>query len=337
MLADGVLAAVGRTPLIRLRRVVPGLRFRLYAKLEGLNPGGSAKDRAERAMIEQAREAGEIDDDTVVIESTSGNTGIGLAQACRSLGLRFIAVVDPMASRQNLSILRAFGAEVDLIEEPDQTTGEYIHARRARVETWCRRFPNHYFTDQHANPSNARAHRQSTMPEILADLDGALDYLFCGVSTCGTLRGCAEHLRQRGLDTRVIAVDAVGSMIFGRRKHPRLIPGLGAGERPELCPPRLVDRVVQVSDRDCVVGCRRLAAREALLVGGSSGGVLSALERLKDRIPRGATCALIFPDRGERYLDTIFDDDWVREHLGDVAHLWRDGDHAPAAEPVLVS
>jgi cysteine synthase A len=162
------------------------------------------------------------------------------------------------------------------------------------------------------------------MREIVEALPGGLDYLFCATSSCGTLRGCAEYVRAHRLPVTVVAVDAAGSAIFSPPSGRRLLPGHGAAVRPRLLRDGLADVVVHVDDLDCVVACRRLATREAILAGGSSGAVLAALDGMRDRLPAGATCALIFPDRGERYLDTIYDDEWVAGHFGDVAHLWKE-------------
>ena len=151
-----------------------------------------------------------------------------------------------------------------------------------------------------------------------------MDYVFCATSTCGTIRGCAEYLRRHGLKTKVIAVDAVGSVIFDSHPAKRLIPGHGASIMPQLFQPDLASEYVQVTDLDCVVGCRRLVRREAILAGGSSGGLLMAVAQFKYKIPDDATCVIILPDRGERYLDTVYSDEWVTEHFGDISHLWQD-------------
>ena len=166
------------------------------------------------------------------------------------------------------------------------------------------------------------------MHEVATALAGKVDFLFVATSTCGTIRGCAEYARDHGLDTRIVAVDAVGSLSFSDRRAKRMIPGLGAGLRPPLCEPGLLDEVAFVSDLDCLPGCRRLLTREAILAGGSSGGVVAVVERLQDSIPEGASCVAILPDRGERYLETVFDDAWVREHFGDVGHLWQERSEA---------
>jgi cysteine synthase A len=248
--------------------------------------------------------------------------GIGLAQACRYHGLRFICVVDPKAAEQNLRILRAYGAEIHYVAEPDAETGEFLPARLKRVRMLVDQIEHAFWPNQYENEGNPRAHYESTMREIATALGGCIDYLLVGTSTCGTIRGCAQFVRDLGLATRVIAVDAVGSLIFSGVQAKRLLPGLGAGIKPPLCAPSLIDRCIHVSDLDCVVGCRRLTLREAILAGGSSGGLIAAMERLLAEVPPRTVCVAILPDRGERYLDTIYDDDWVREHFGNVSHRW---------------
>jgi cysteine synthase A len=325
LLDDGVLGAVGHTPLVPLRRAGGG-RLRVFAKLEGHNPGGSAKDRPALNILRDAVDAGLVRPGTVVVESSSGNMGIGLAQVCRFLELRFICVVDARTTEQNLRILRAYGAEVEVVEQPDPETGEFLPARLRRVRELLDSFESSFWPDQFANESNPAAHREGTMREIVAELEGEVDYLFCATSTCGTLRGCAEYIRAEGLHTQVVAVDALGSVIFGGPRAERIVPGLGSGLMPGLLRPGLADYQLHVTNLDCVVGCRRLALREALLAGGSAGGVYTAFERMQHEIPDGATCALVFCDRGERYLETIFSDEWVSARFGDVSHLWRAGE-----------
>lgn len=321
MKSTGVLSAIGNTPLVRLYKSCSTLEFNVLAKLESLNPGGSTKDRPAFNIIQQALTSGVISSDTVIIESSSGNMGIGLAQACTYFGLRFICVVDAKTTTQNLRLLEAYGAEVCVVSEPDEATGEYLPARIRRVKSLLSSTENSFWVDQYSNEANATSHQQ-TMREIVSALDGQVDYLFCATSTCGTLRGCKDYVRSQGLPTKVIAVDAIGSVIFGSTKAKRLLPGHGAAIRPQLFRDDLADRSVHVSDLDCVVGCHRLARQEAILAGGSSGGVFMAMEYMKDEIPSGTNCVLIFPDRGERYLDTIFSKHWVQAHFGDISHLW---------------
>jgi cysteine synthase A len=317
---EGILTAIGGTPLVRLTRLFPELDFQLYAKLESHNPGGSTKDRPAISIISRGIEGGQITPDTVVIESSSGNMGIGLALACAYYGLRFICVVDPKTTQQNIGLMRAYGAEVDMVEEPDATTGEYLQARIDRVKFLLRNIEHSFWPNQYANVYNPIAHH-GTMDEIARALDGQVDYLFCATSTCGTLRGCAEYVRARNLRTKLFAVDALGSVIFGGPSGKRLIPGHGAAVRPPLYEPELAE-CIYISDLECVVGCRRLVRQEAILVGGSSGAVVMAVEQVKETIHPGANCVVILPDRGERYLDTIYSDAWVERHFGDISDRW---------------
>jgi cysteine synthase A len=320
---DGILSAIGNTPLVRLTRVLGITNFRLYAKLETTNPGGSIKDRTALSILQNALDDGLIRPGGTVIESSSGNMGIGLAQACRYFGLHFICVVDPKTTSQNLQILRAYGAEIDLVSAPDPVTGEFLQARIDRVHAIRRSIPGSFWCNQYSNTFNPKAHRH-TMAEIIAELDGEIDYLFCATSTCGTMRGCAEYVRDHGLTTKVVAVDACGSVIFGGTPAKRLIPGHGAARRPELYQSGLAERCIHVSDLDCVVGCRKLLRREAILAGGSSGAVVRAVEKACNIIPANSVCVAILCDRGDRYLDTIYSDEWVAEHFGEVSDLWQD-------------
>ena len=323
IMGGGVLGAIGGTPLVRLEKVFASSHFDCYAKLEGLNPGGSSKDRPSLAIIERALQTGEINSNTLIVESSSGNTGIGLAQVCAYHGLRFRCLVDPKVTQQNIDILAAYGAEVEIIEQPDPETGEFLPAKLKRIDEILKKVKNSFWVNQYASPENSGAHYRSTVKEILRDLDGRmLDYLFIATATCGTVRGCLDYLVDHGYPTRVIAVDALGSQIFSNVKHPRLIPGLGSGICPTLTPAEGVHKVLHVSTTDCVVGCRRLARIEAILAGGSSGGVISAVDRMSKEIPQGSTVVALLPDRGERYLDTIYSDEWVRNNLGDIAHHW---------------
>ena len=334
MVYEGITSVIGNTPLVRLSRVYEDLQVQLFAKLEAFNPGGSIKDRAAFSILGNALATGEVRSGTTVIESSSGNMGIGLAQACAYYGLRFICVVDPKTTKQNIQILKAYGAEVDMVTKPDLQTGEFLPARIRRVQILLRQIPNSYWPDQYSNIFNARAHHQ-TMHEVVTALGGRVDYLFCSTSTCGTLRGCAEYVRAHNLKTKIFAVDALGSLIFGGLPKKRLLPGHGAARQPGLYRPGLAERCIQVSDLECIIGCRRLLRSEAILAGGSSGGILMAVERVKDEIPSGAICVALFPDRGERYLDTIYSDTWVEEHFGEVGPLWQQAGEAQECSTMI--
>lgn len=317
MIKENILELIGNTPLVRLSRVMEDAKFHLFAKLEGYNPGGSIKDRPALNLIKLGMASGEINSETTIVESSSGNLGIGLAQICSFYGLRFICVVDTKTTPTNLDILRAFGAELDIISQPDPVTGELLQARIDRVQELLTEIPNSYWPNQYVNIGNAQSHYR-TMEEILVEMEGEVDYVFCATSSCGTIRGCAEYAFEHSPRTKIVAVDAVGSVIFGDTPQKRLIPGHGSAVIPKLLRAEMVHRYVHVTDWECVVGCRQLRHAESLLVGGSSGAIISAVRRIKSEIPAGARCVLILPDRGERYLDTIYSDAWVLQHWSEV-------------------
>ncbi|MFF0445679.1 2,3-diaminopropionate biosynthesis protein SbnA [Streptomyces sp. NPDC004609] len=320
----GILATVGNTPLVEFDRLLPESGFRVFGKIERFNPGGSIKDRSALGMLLHAIRGGEVEPGrSVIVESSSGNLAVGLAQICRYFGLRFVCVVDEKTTEQNLAVLRAFRAEVEVVKERDPATGEFLPVRLRRVRELVADIPHAYWPNQYASLLNPKAH-ETTMREIEEALDGKVDYLFCSISTFGTLRGCADHIRARGLDTTIVAVDARGSAIFGQEPAQRLIPGHGASVVPPLMDPLAADDVVHISDLECVVACRRLIDREAVLAGGSSGATVAALWKYRGRVPEGSNCVLVFPDGGDRYLDTIYSDTWVSRHFGEVTHLWKD-------------
>lgn len=314
---SGILSTVGNTPLIKFEHVFKNDDFQLFGKMEMFNPGGSVKDRPALNMLKTALKRGDIKPGDTIIESSSGNLGIGLAQASGMLGLKFICVIDPKTTIQNIKILRAYGAQVEIVTEPDPATGDFLPARIALVKSLLESIPNSFWCQQYANHNNALAHHQ-TMHEIVMALDGDLDYLFCSTGTCGTLRGCAEYIEQHNLKTKILAVDAKGSVIFGDKRAKRLIPGHGAARVPELFQPGLAERCIHISDPECIVGCYHLLRSESILAGGSSGAVIAAIAKTRAEIPSGATCAAIMCDRGERYLDTIYSDSWVKEHFGEL-------------------
>jgi N-(2-amino-2-carboxyethyl)-L-glutamate synthase len=321
---SGALAAIGDTPLVPLHALPIAEHLEVYGKLEALNPAGSSKDRPALAMIERGIADGLIGPDTVIIESSSGNMAIGLAQTCAALGLRLVVVVDAKTTPLNVQLLHVYGATVEYVAHPDPATGEFLPARLQRVAELQHDLPDSFWTNQYGNDENPGSHHRTTMPEIVEELDGNLDYLFCGTGTCGTLRGCADYVKANGLTTKIVAVDAAGSVIFDTSTvgAKRRLPGLGAAVRPAMYRDDLADALVHVTDEDCVAGCRELVRREGLLLGASSGGVLAAIDRLRDDIPAGANCVAIFPDRGERYLDTVYDDKWVENTFGRIPTLW---------------
>jgi cysteine synthase A len=262
-------------------------------------------------MLRQAIDDGNITRRTTVVESSSGNMGIGLSQACRYLGLRFICVVDERAQAQNLAIMRALGAEIEVVQPRGKQ--DPLAARIERVKQLVETIPHAYWPNQYANSANCRAHADGTATEILDAIGEPIDYVFVACSSTGTLRGLQETFAQRSPRTRIVAVDSEGSVLFGGQAGPRLLPGMGAGRVPELaeeCHPFAVHRV---SDRECVLGCRRLAMREAILAGASSGGVMQSILWWSRRLVR-KSCVAIVHDSGTRYLDTVYSDEWVAAH-----------------------
>jgi len=310
MLYRSVVACVGRTPLVELGRQFPPPGPTVIAKLELMNPSGSMKDRSAAYIIERGLADGTIAPSSHLIESSSGNFGIALATAARVFDLDFTCVVDPKTTPANLRILQHLGARVELVTEPDDH-GCYLDARLGRVTALCREQPGSVWINQYANERNWLAHYHGTGGEVLADLDRPLDCLVVPVSTTGTILGLARCLRGAFPALHVVAVDAVGSVIFGGPPGPRHVPGLGAGRRPELLTPGEIDEVVSVSDREAVAGCRALAATEGILAGGSSGAVVAAIDRMRSRLPDHWQLLTVLPDRGDRYLDQVYDDDWV--------------------------
>lgn len=319
-LGPGVIQTVGGTPLVPLDRLFAGAGFRVFAKLEGFNPGGSVKDRTALSILRHGIQTGNIVPGlTTVVESTSGNLGIALAQFCGAMGIGLVLVTDPKTTQQNLRLLQTYGAEVEVVTDRDPDTGEYLPVRLRRVQQLLTEIEFSYWPNQYGNPAGAAAHRW-TMQEIWDELDGRIDYLYCTAGTCGTLRGCAEFLHDRSASTVVVAVDAVGSAIFGDAVAgspiPRRIPGHGSAIVPPLMRPGLADRVHHVTDAECVAGCYALLRSESLLAGGSSGAALAAVARTAGSIRTGSRVAVILPDRGDRYLDTVYSPSWVTEMLG---------------------
>ncbi|WP_339315858.1 2,3-diaminopropionate biosynthesis protein SbnA [Paenibacillus sp. FSL R10-2734] len=312
---DGILSTIGNTPLIKLKSLFHKSEIEVYAKMELLNPGGSAKDRPALRMIHEAWKEGIIGPGTTVIESSSGNMAISLAMICKYLGMRFISVIDPRTTETNLQILKALDATIDYVALPDPETGEFLPARLKRVQQLLAEIPGSYWPNQYANANNYLAHYHTTMKEIMTAL-GRVDYLFCSVSTCGTIRGLAEYARDHGLQTKIVAVDAEGSAIFGGNKGIRRFPGLGAGIVPPFCRSDLIDRIVHVSDLDIVKGCRILAQNESILAGASSGGIIAAVKQMEQELTPGSVCAVILHDKGERYLDTVYSDSWTQSQFG---------------------
>jgi cysteine synthase A len=276
-----------------------------------LNPSGSMKDRSARLIMEEGLRQGTITSQTHLVESTSGNFGIALAVIARVHGLCLTCVVDPTMTPSNLRILDTLGARIDMVSVPDSSGGGYLEGRIRRVQELAASIPHGFWVNQYANQLNWKAHFNTTGGEILEDLDRTIDYLVVPTSTCGTILGVARRLRTAFPALRVVAVDAVGSVIFGGYPSSRMIPGLGASRVPELLCADEIDEVIYVSDREAAASCRQLAKSEGILSGGSSGAAVAAIGTLRPRVHPTAHVLTILPDRGDRYLDLVYDDDWV--------------------------
>lgn len=289
-------------------------RIRLMLKVEGFNPAGSIKLKTAVALLDDAEERGLLDAGDRVIESSSGNLGIALSSVCAARGYSFTCVVDPNTPRQSIALMKAFGAEVVVVDERDRNGG-FLHSRMVYIRGRIAREPRLVWPNQHANPANPRIHSERTAAGIVKEIPD-LDYLFVGAGTTGTLMGCVDYFRKHSPRTKIVAVDTEGSITFGFPPGPRHIPGLGASRRPEIFEPGSVDGVVLVPEPAAIAMCRRVAVERGIAVGGSTGSVLAAVAGEQASLPDGATVVAIGPDSGDRYLDTIYDDDWVRQRFG---------------------
>lgn len=310
MILHSILDGIGETPLIRLSRLFRDTRCEVLAKLEMANPGGSVKDRPARHIIERGLADGTIRENSHIVESSSGNLAIALAMVCRIHGLRFTAVVDPKISPVNLRIIQCYGGGIELVTEKDRQGG-YLATRIERVKRLLRERPDAVWINQYGNERNWQSHYHGEGAEILRHLDEPVDYLVLGISTAGTVHGISRRLRETWPHLKVVAVDAVGSVLFGSPPCPRDLPGIGASRVPELLKRDEIDEVIHVDDYESAVACRELVKHEGIFAGGSSGSVIAATQRLCARVQRPARILTVLPDRGERYLDTVYDDKWV--------------------------
>ncbi|MEU1201159.1 2,3-diaminopropionate biosynthesis protein SbnA [Streptomyces sp. NPDC005813] len=289
----------------------------LFLKCEGFNFAGSIKLKAATEMVEAAERDGLLTPDSVLVESSSGNLGVALSMIAASRGYRFVCVTDSRCNLSTRLTMEALGAEVHVITEPDPVTG-FLGARIDHVHALCASDERHVWLNQYANPGNGLAHYRRTAPAIARQFPD-LDVLFVGAGTTGTLMGCARYFREWHRPVRIVAVDSVGSVTFGDAPARRLIPGLGTSRRPELLDESFVDDVVHVSEPDTIRACHRLAGR-GFLFGGSTGTVVSgATQWLARQEGRRLTAVAIAPDLGERYLETVYQTDWVRHLYGEDA------------------
>ncbi|HAC33686.1 MAG TPA: cysteine synthase A [Gammaproteobacteria bacterium] len=298
---DSVIDTIGNTPLVRINRLVTG-DATVLAKLEFFNPLASVKDRIGAAMIEAAEQAGKLDSGTLLIEPTSGNTGIALAFVCAAKGYRLLLTMPESMSVERRKVLKALGAEIVLTPAAAGMKGAIAEAERIHAET-----PNSMIPQQFSNPANPEVHRNTTAEEIWRDTDGKVDYLIAGVGTGGTITGVAEVIKSRNPDFKAVAVEPTDSPVLsGGQPGPHKIQGIGAGFVPEVLNTDIIDEVIQVSNEQAVQMARDCAAQEGILVGISSGAALTAAAQVAARPEaEGKTIVVIIPSFGERYLSTV--------------------------------
>ncbi|MEH2949800.1 cysteine synthase A [Lachnospiraceae bacterium 56-18] len=294
---------IGRTPLLELTRIEEAyhLKARILAKLEYLNPAGSVKDRVAKMMIEEAERTGRLGPGSVIIEPTSGNTGIGLAAVAAARGYRIIIVMPETMSVERRQLMKAYGAELVLTEGSGGMKGAIAKAEELAAE-----IPRSFLPGQFVNPANPKAHRTGTGPEIYEDTDGEVDIFVAGAGTGGTITGVGEYLKSKKPSVRIVAVEPASSAVLsGGEAGPHKIQGIGAGFVPEVLNTAVYDEIMPVSDEDAFAAGRLVGRREGVLVGISSGAaVFAAVEQAKRPENEGKTIVVLLPDTGDRYLST---------------------------------
>ena len=344
-IADSILDVIGNTPLVPLRRVTAGVPYRILAKLEYLNPGGSVKDRIGATMIAEAERTGQLKPGGTIVEATSGNTGVGLALNAAVKGYRLVFVIPDKMSSEKIRLLRAYGARVVVTPAgvpPDHPMSHYSVARRLAEE-----IPGAYYPNQYENQGNPLAHYLTTGPEIDRDVGEPLAAVVGTVGTGGTMSGIGRYFKEHRPSVRIVAVDPAGSVLgpyFRTRKLVPAVPyqveGIGEDMVPKSIHYQYLDEFVEVNDRESFRFARRLVREEGLFVGGSGGSaVAGAIRWLSSRpVPEGATVVVILPDSGDRYLSKVYSDDWLREKgFLDVGATARDLLGRKGTTPALVA
>jgi len=298
---EDITQTIGNTPLVRLNRVTQGLEATVVAKLESFNPLSSVKDRIGKSMIEAAERDGQIKEDTIILEPTSGNTGIALAFVCAVKGYRLVLTMPDTMSLERRALLKALGAELILTPGAEGMPGAV-----RKAEELASQDPRYYIPQQFKNPANPDIHRRTTAEEIWRDTDGQVDIIVAGVGTGGTITGIADVIKPRKASFRAIAVEPAASPVLsGGKPGPHKIQGIGAGFVPDVLGLDLVDEIIQVTNEEAMTMARRLAREEGMLVGISSGAAAhAALQVAKRAENKGKLIVVILPDTGERYLST---------------------------------
>ncbi len=319
---DNILETIGKTPLIRLNRVGRSSPCSIYAKLEFLNPGGSVKDRIGITMINEAEKEGRLKPGGTVVESTSGNTGVGLAIACAIKGYKAIFVMPDKMSQEKIQLLRAFGAKVVITPTavaPEDPRSYYSVADRIVAET-----PNAVLANQYHNPENPRSHYLTTGPEIWEQTQGKVTDVVAGMGTGGTITGVGRYLKEHNPGVRMIGVDPTGSILMETWQQGKVpddvkattykVEGIGEDFLPTSLDLSVIDDVIRVTDKESFLWTRRLVKEEGIFCGGSSGSAVAAAVRYTQNLSTDRLVVVILPDSGSRYLSKVFDDKWMREN-----------------------
>lgn len=315
---EDILEGIGNTPLIKLNRIAEGLKADIFAKLEFLNPMGSLKDRIAKYMIEKAEKEGRIKPGDTIVDNSSGNTALALAMVCALKGYKVKMVVRDNLSSEKIKFLKAFNVELVMVDHtlPPESTDSYNNiAPRIAKET-----PGGYYFDQHNNRENNETHYETTGPEIWEQMEGQIDYFVAGVGTGGTICGASKFLKEKDPNIKVIGVDPVGSIFYDYfhskklvKPSPYLMEGLGDEFLIGCVDFSLIDDIYKISDKDAFLTARKLADKEGILAGGSSGAVIWASLKLAREIDRPARIVTIFADAATRYLSSIYNDEWLKE------------------------
>lgn len=314
MIYKDIFNMVGNTPIINLNdRELKNIN--LYVKMEGLNPTGSVKDRAATYIINKIMDMGLINKDTTIIESSSGNFGIALGAYCKTKGLKFYCVIDPLISETNEMLIKKFSTEVIKVNERDKN-GAYLLNRIKKVKELKAQIPNSYWVNQYENKFNAEAYYYTLGNEMCNEVEN-IDYVFVGVSSGGTITGVSKKIKEVYPNAKIIAVDIVGSVIFGGEPKKRYIPGIGSSRVPPILKVALIDEVISIDERDVVKECENLLLQHKIFAGGSSCAVFSAIKQYfcDKSFKTKPNVVTLFADRGDRYANTLYNEQWCEKFI----------------------
>ncbi|MEJ5350902.1 MAG: cysteine synthase family protein [Melioribacteraceae bacterium] len=316
---ENVLEAIGRTPIVKLGNISKGLKAKIYAKLEFMNPGGSIKDRIAKYMIEKAEREGKIKPGDTIIENSSGNTAMGLAIVCRQKGYKLKIVIRDTTSKEKIKMLEVLG--VDVIKVDASLPPEHPESYNNYALNLAKNDPTIYYIDQHNNLDNNEAHYMTTGPEIWEQMEGKIDYLIGAIGTGGTITGAGKFLKEKNPAIKVIGIDPVGSIFYEYFKNKRLIKpskylieGMGDEFLIKTAQLDILDDMYQIDDKKAFGWTKKLAYEEGIIAGGSSGANIWGAVKLAKEIDREANIVTIINDSGYKYFSTIYNDDWLREN-----------------------